>query len=136
MNQSDTSIIICNIVIINQIQKEVLIGNILGDGYIKRIKFTHNPVLTIEQAFPKHEEHVNYLYTIYKNLTLSGPKIIYRKPDKRTGKIYNAIRFRTRALPCLIPIFELFYIPQEHGSYRKTIPENIHEYLTARGLAH
>lgn len=117
---------------LNTIQKESLIGNILGDGYMRRKKITHNPDLTIDQTYPKRTDYVHHLYDIYCNLTLKGPKIVHRKPDKRTEKVYSTIRFRTRALPCLVPIYEMFY----NENSRKVIPTNIHEYLTARSLAY
>lgn len=113
----------------------MLVGTILGDGYMRRVKVTHNPSLAIDQTYPKHEEHVMYLYEIFKNITLSAPKVSVRSPDKRTGKVYSSMRFRTQALPCLIPYFELFYIPTASGGFVKTVPNNIHEFLTAQGLA-
>lgn len=100
-----------------------------------RKKVTHNPSLTIDQTYPKHEKHVLYLYEVFKNLTLSPPKVSVRSPDKRTGKIYSTIRFRTRSLPCLISYFEMFYVPTMTGNYVKSIPKNISEFLTPRALA-
>lgn len=119
----------------NKGTKDVLEGTQLGDGYMRRPKVTHNPSLAIDQTYPKHEEHVFYLYDIFKNLTLSPPKVSVRNPDKRTGKVYSSMLFITRALPCLIPYFELFYVPSANGGHIKTVPKNIHEFLTAQGLA-
>lgn len=98
-------------------QKEVIIGNLLGDGYMYRKKITHNPVLKIDQTYPEHSRYVNHLYNIYRSITLSPPRISVRKPDIRTDKIYSTIRFRTRALPCLVPFYELFYKTNEKGNY-------------------
>lgn len=102
---------------------------------MRRKKITHNPDLTIDQRYPKHLEYVLHLYEIYKSLTLKEPKIIARKPDKRTNKIYSTIRFRTRALPCLVMYFDIFYKISAEGKYKKVIPHDIHKYLTSRGLA-
>lgn len=118
--------------ILSTIQKETLIGNILGDGYIERRKSTYNPRLSINQTYPKRLDYVNHLYEIYANLVLQNPKIFVRKPDVRTGKVYSSICFRTRALPCLVPIYEIFYTENR----KKVIPKNIGELLTARSLAY
>ena len=72
------------------------------------VEITHNPVLKIDQTYPRHEDYVLDLYRIYKSFTLSPPRIITRKPETRTNKIYSTMRFRTRALPCLVPYFKLF----------------------------
>jgi hypothetical protein len=37
------------------------------------------------------------------------PKIISRKWDKRTDKIYKSIRFKTSAFNCLNEYYDLFY---------------------------
>ena len=119
--------------ILTTIQKETLIGNILGDGYIERRKNTYNPTLTIEQTYPKRADYVNHLYEIYANLVLQRePKIVVRKPDVRTGKVYSSIRFSTRSLPCLIPIYEIFYTENR----KRRLPNNIGELITARSLAY
>jgi LAGLIDADG DNA endonuclease family len=64
-------------------------------------------------------------------LTNTNPKITNRKPDARTGKVYNSIRFSTLCLPCLNYYHELFY-----SNGKKIISNNIGELLTARGLAY
>jgi hypothetical protein len=112
-------------------QEESLIGIILGDGYIERKKFTHNTRLRLEQAYPKNEKYLLSLFSLFKSLTISEPKVIIRKPDKRTNKIYKSIAFKTSAMFCLNKYHELFY---KNGV--KFVPDNIHELLTARGLAY
>ena len=62
--------------------------------------------------------------------TLSPPKSTNRKPDKRTGKIYNSLIFKTRMLPCFNYLWDLFYIDKV-----KIIPSNIGLLLTEVGLA-
>lgn len=51
--------------------------------------------------------------------------------DQRTGKVYSAIYFRTYALPCLTPFYELFYV-----AGKKVVPLNIGELLTVQSLAY
>ena len=119
-------------IILTTIQKETLIGNILGDGYIRRNTSTSNPTLTIEQTYPKRLDYVNHLYEVYANLVVQKPSIVVRKPDVRTGKVYSTIRFWTRSLPCLVPIYEIFYTENR----KRILPNNIGELLTARSLAY
>lgn len=64
-------------------------------------------------------------------MTSSSPKIVIRKPDKRTGKIHRSISFKTAHMPCLNYYYDLFY-----DNNIKVVPKNIHELLTARGLAY
>lgn len=44
------------------IQKEALIGIILGDGFLERNKPSHNTRLRIEQSYPEKEKYLNSLY--------------------------------------------------------------------------
>ena len=62
--------------------------------------------------------------------TLSPPISTNRKPDKRTGKIYNSLIFKTRMLPCFNYLWDLFYIDKV-----KIIPSNIGLLLTEVALA-
>ena len=46
------------------IQKESLIGIILGDGFLERNKPSHNARLRIEQSYPEKENYLNSLYEL------------------------------------------------------------------------
>lgn len=117
---------------LNQEQKDIVIGSMLGDGYMERIKQTHNPRLKFDQTFPQHAAYLTRIFFFFRNITnIKRPSISTRKEDKRTGKKYTTIRFATRNLPCLIPFYDLFYV---NGI--KTIPINIAEYLTPRAFAY
>lgn len=116
---------------LTQEQKEVIMGVILGDAYVIRGKQTHNTRVRFDQTFPAHENYLRHLFSIFSNLTISEPRVITRKPDVRTHKVYATIRFTTRNLACLNEFHDLFY---KTGS--KRIPHNISDLLTARGLAY
>ena len=75
-------------------------------------------------------EYIYFLYGLFKIYTLTPPKSTNRKPDIRTGKIYNSFIFKTRMLPCFNYLWDLFYIEKV-----KTVPLNISELLTEVGLA-
>lgn len=68
---------------------------------------------------------------ISQPLVVNYPKIIYRKPDKRTGKVYPSIAFRTSAFNCLNKYHNLFYYNKI-----KIVPKDIDKYLTTRRLAY
>jgi hypothetical protein len=84
---------------LNQIQKEILISTILGDGSLERPKPFHNTRLRFDQTFPTHATYLMYLYNNFYNLTGSGPKVYIREPDLRTNKVYSSIAFKTYSLP-------------------------------------
>lgn len=129
---------------LSDIQKEILIGVLLGDAHLSRPKSTHNTKLVFDQSNSLHKEYLLHLYDVFKSLTNTEPYVTNRKPDTRTGKVYNSIKFSTLSLPspgrrhcrarpgaCLNNYYELFY---KDG--KKIIPTNISEFLTARGLAY
>jgi LAGLIDADG DNA endonuclease family len=76
------STIINSSVVLTSLQKDVLVGTLLGDASLERDKPTHNPRVRFDQTFPEHEEYLISLYEIFQNLTGTPPKIQGRKPDK------------------------------------------------------
>lgn len=112
-------------------QKEALIGILLEDGYLSRFSFKGNTALCLEQSYPAKKDYLMDLFELYKPLITNYPKIIIRKPDKRTGKIYESIAVRRSKFSCLNEYHNLFY-----KDNIKIIPKNIAELLTPRGLAY
>ena len=118
-----------SVIVLSKEQRDVLTGGakprlemlICFDLLQQRAKPS---VLQIEQTYPKHEQYVLSLYSVFISLMKNGnvPKVQHRKPDKRGGKIYSTIRFSTRHLPCLNEFFDLFYLPDGMGKYKKTVP--------------
>ena len=96
-------------------QREIIIGNILGDGCIEFSGFLGSR-LQIKQA-EKYKDYVFWLYERLNNLCKSSPK---RKKD--TGQWY----FSTRHLNELTNLYKLFY-PKS----KKKIPNNISDLLTS-----
>lgn len=116
---------------LNLEQKEALIGIMLGDGYLERNLSSHNTRLSLEQSYPEKKDYLLSLFELYKPLVLNYPKIIIRKPDKRMGKVYKSIAFKTTKFNCLNEYHDLFY-----KNKKKIVPKNIYELLTVRGLAY
>ena len=114
--------------ILTHIQKEALIGIILGDGLTERSKSTHNARIRIEQSYPEKSEYLKSLHELLEPLTAMEPTLLTRTNKKR-GVITQSLYFRTLAMPCLNYYYELFY-----KNNIKRIPNNLEELLTARGL--
>ena len=110
-------------------QKEALIGIILGDGYLDRTKPTHNTRLRIEQSYPEKEQYVISLHKLLEPMVTMSPALSTRK-DKRNNSVTQSMHFRTLAMPCLNYYHGLFY-----NNKVKSIPRNLDQLLTARGLA-
>jgi hypothetical protein len=100
---------------LTQLQKEILIGVLLGDGYIEP-KDSRYYRLQLKQAERK-KEYVFWLYNHFTNLVRTAPK---QRPD--TLQWY----FSTRSLPELKEWQQLFYKER-----RKIVPKNIIEMLVS-----
>jgi hypothetical protein len=98
---------------LTQLQKSVIIGTLLGDGYLRVIPGRKNAILEINHSF-KAKDYVDWKYFVLKNVTRSSPKI--RKNNK--GRI--AYRFYTKQLPELTEMYRLFY-----KNNKKVIPDNL-----------
>jgi hypothetical protein len=125
-----------NSFVLTSLQKNVLVGTILGDASMERVKPTHNTRVRYDQTNPAHNSYLLSLYDIFKNLTGTPPRIHTRKPDKRTNKIYQTIAFKSLRLPCLNYLYDLFYQYDESGKQHKVVPNNIKELLNAQALAY
>ena len=111
--------------------KDVLIGILLGDAHIMKRSSTSNSRLMYAQTAIAHKTYFEYVYSFFNSFCakdyITQTKI---SRDKRTNKIYSSISFTTMQLPCFNVFRELFYI-----SNVKTVPNNIYELLTPKGLA-
>lgn len=96
-----------------QTQKSIIIGSILGDGYLRVIKGRKNAFLEINHSF-KQKEYVDWKYDQLKSIVKSPPKS--RKSNG--GRV--AYRFYTKQHPELTELFKNFY---QNG--KKIIPDNL-----------
>jgi len=110
--------------------KEALIGLILGDVFVSKYGRYKNARLVFDQSKDKHSDYLYYLYNLFEPFVGTEPKLTNRKPDSRTGLIYNSLIFRTFSLPCFNEYHFMFY-----PNGKKIIPLNIEEHLTEIGLA-
>lgn len=115
---------------LSKLQREILIGVLLGDGSLKGNTHQTKYSLTILQS-DKHKEYVFHLYEIFKDFVTIPPKK-YVFTDKRfPGKLYTKWSFRTSSLACF-----RFYAHQFYCDNKKILPKNIHKWLTPRAIAY
>ncbi len=98
---------------LNQFQKSVIIGSILGDGYIRILPNRKDAFLEINHSI-KAKEYVDWKYSILKNICSSPPH------ERENGRWKVAYRFFTRQHPELTKLLSEFY-----QNKRKTIPAKL-----------
>jgi hypothetical protein len=87
---------------LTQYQKSIIIGSLLGDGYLRVMKNRKNAFLEINHSY-KQKEYVLWKYFALKNITASPPKA------RRGRGSRIAYRFFTRQHEELTELFHLFY---------------------------
>jgi hypothetical protein len=102
-------------ILLDDRQRTVVIGTVLGDGSLLPTVSKNNLRLQIDHGY-KQREYVFWKYAQLKSLVLTPPK--HRQQT-------NSWRFRTISHPCLTDIGNLFY-----QGRRKKIPDNIASVLT------
>lgn len=98
---------------LTQLQRSVIIGTLLGDGYLRIVPGRNDAFLEINHSI-KAKDYVDWKYSILKNLCKSGPK------ERINGVDRKAYRFFTRQHPELTDIMYMFY-----NKGRKTIPKDL-----------
>lgn len=95
---------------LSKIQQSLVIGNMLGDGYMRCKTNAH---LQVTHSIAQRD-YVDWKYQVLKTYVNTPPKS-YRGNGKRIG-----YRFFTRSLPLFTPIFRRFY-----SNGVKVIPSNL-----------
>jgi hypothetical protein len=98
---------------LTELQRSIIIGTILGDGYLRIVSGKKNALLEINHAFSQ-KEYVDWKYTMLEALCKSGPK------SRATNGERIAYRFNTRQHPELTTLYQAFY-----GEGKKSIPDDI-----------
>jgi len=91
---------------LTQEQKSIIIGSILGDGYLRIVPGRKNAFLEINHSISE-KEYVDWKYQELKNLVKSPPKA-----RKGKGKRI-AYRFFTRQHPEITKLYQEFYQDRE-----------------------
>jgi len=98
---------------LTQLERSVIIGSLLGDGYLRIVSGRSNALLEINHGFSQ-KAYVDWKYKILKSICKSGPV-------KRNGNGRRfAYRFNTRQHLELTKFHEDFY---QRG--KKIIPKNV-----------
>lgn len=88
---------------LNQFQRSVIIGTLLGDGYLRTVPGRQNAFLEVNHALSQRE-YVEWKHDVLKNVSAGPPKV-------RKGNGHRqAIRFHTRQSRELSELAERFYV--------------------------
>ena len=118
---------------LNAIQKEILVGTLLGDATIAKTKRVAVNV-KFEQKLA-NKEYINHLYEIFEPYVGTPPKV--RNITGGGAKNRQSIWFRTYRHIDFKFYYDLFYIKNNSTDLRKKrVPKLIHKFLTARALAY
>ena len=98
---------------LNQFQKSVIFGTLLGDGYMRIVPGRQNAFLEINHSLSQRD-YVEWKYEVLKNVSAGAPKV------RAGNNKRQAIRFYTRQSPELTEIFNQFYFNKT-----KLIPEDL-----------
>lgn len=117
---------------LNTIQKEILVGTLLGDATIAKSKKIALNV-KFEQKLA-NEEYINHLYEIFEPYVGTPPKV--RNIIGGGAKDRQSIWFRTYRHIDFKFYYDLFYIKTNQDLRKKRVPKLIHKFLTPRALAY
>ena len=98
---------------LTQFQKSLIIGTVLGDGYLRILPRSKNALLEINHSF-NQRDYVDWKFDSLKEFVKSKPKI-----RKSNGNRF-AYRFYTKQHPELTKVYKSFY---QNG--KKLIPDNL-----------
>ena len=93
-----------NSIILTQLQRDVIIGILLGDGHIKTVGIKGQPMIQFNQGFV-HLSYVLFVYNYLAPLCTHYPSLVRlaRSSQRRDGLFY--LQIYTRCLICLTPIY-------------------------------
>jgi hypothetical protein len=98
---------------LTQLQKSLIIGSILGDGYIRIFPGRKDALLEINHSFSA-KDYVDWKYEVLKNVSTSPPKM-----RKGNGRRF-AYRFYTKQLPEITDLLGIFYRDR-----KKVVPDDL-----------
>ena len=98
---------------LTQKQKSLIIGTILGDGYLRIIPRRKNAFLEVNHSI-NQKSYVNWKYQILSSIVKSEPK------ERKGNGFRIACRFYTKCLPEITELFNRFYLNR-----KKIIPDDL-----------
>lgn len=123
---------------LTQQQKEILIGSLLGDGFIDFHRSTKQPTYLFCLAQTWYAaDYVEHVYLVFKPFVGTPPKINLIGGIKTGLPKRYEVRFKTYSHSEFKYYYDLFYPAVKATNKRiKRVPKNIGELLTARSLAY
>ena len=108
--------------ILEQWQKQLIIGTVMGDAYLLRRK---NSASLVCAQGEKQRDYVQWKYKLLENIGVSAPKGSLRKGSFKSGGV--SWRFQTRAHQDLNAFWKRFYkeAPDKRKKYTKVVPSGI-----------
>ena len=114
-----------------KLQRKIIIGQILGDAHIEKIK------TNCRMSFSFGTNFQEYAFWVYSLFTPFCNNSIYSVLVKAKGKSYTNYRLKTKTIEVFNEFHNLFYkYDPEKGKYRKVIPELICSEMCEIVLAH
>lgn len=98
---------------LTQLERSIIIGSILGDGYLRIIPGRRDAFLEINHSF-KAKEYVDWKFKNLRHICSSSPRVRKNNEDR------IAYRFFTKQHPEITKLYKLFY-----KDNRKMIPKNL-----------
>lgn len=87
---------------LTQLQRSLIIGSVLGDGYIRIMPGRKDAFLEVNHSL-KAKDYVDWKYFVLKNICNSEPK------ERETNEGRHAYRFFTKQDKEITEIYNLFY---------------------------
>jgi LAGLIDADG DNA endonuclease family len=128
--------------LLTQTEKDIIVGTILGDGYLAVSKLVNNNISVSLKYGYANEEYANFVLGKLKNLCNYNIPSISENLDKRYNKTRVSYRFATRVHPSLNYFANLFLKPYFDETkckyfFHKVIPDQdtLLNLITPRSLA-
>ena len=87
---------------LTQFQKSLIIGTLLGDGYVRIVPGRKDAFLEINHSYSQRE-YVEWKYEMLKNVVRGVPRL------RKSNGARLAYRFYTRAFPEVTELYQCFY---------------------------
>lgn len=114
----------------SEVQKDVLVGTLLGDGHLETQNQGRTYRLKIEHSI-QQQDYVNWLYDVFQDWVRTPPVIRSRAVTFRGNtKVYQRTGFTTVSSGSL-----RFYAGQFYQDKTKVVPKLIYRWLTPRAMA-
>ena len=113
---------------LSKVQRQVLVGVLLGDAHLETRNGGKTFRLKIEQSVA-HAAYVQHLFDLFKDWVLAEPKVGTKQYKDR--KSTNSICFQTISHSAF-----RFFAHQFYAAEKKCVPKLIHRWLTPRSIAY